>query len=360
MQKKSSSLIVGLIVAAMSVLSLPAQAAGKYPSFKLAASEYPSWATFFVADMRNLINGKAGEYGPIEEKWSVDIVLEEAEYDPCLVMYGSGTVDAICVTSLDVLPSAMTRPSVNILPTSTSVGGDACIVDKSIGSIADLKGKEVYGLDKSCSRYVFERNLGLAGFNSEDFKFVNMDPGAAAVAMQQKQSGYSAIMVWNPFILSTLASRSDARVLFSSNTIPGEVLDSVVMAQASLDKPGGDRFACAVIEAYYAVTKLMDDPATADATMIDLGKKFSNLGLKDMRQACKDTRFYNTSDKALTLFGSDELKDTTRLVVDFCQTYGIVDHAPVIGYGTKEQAPKGDLRFDASYIKQYLAGPKAK
>ena len=64
------------------------------PTFSLAWSEYPSWSIFGVAHVDGFINGKEGELGPIEEKWKVDIVLREADYDTCITMYGAGQVDA--------------------------------------------------------------------------------------------------------------------------------------------------------------------------------------------------------------------------------------------------------------------------
>src|SRR6266545_4679659 len=84
------------------------------PSFSLAWSEYPSWSVFGVANELKLIDGAEGKQGPIEKKWNVDIVLKEAEYDPCLTMYGAGQCDAVCITDMDVLNPAGSRASVII------------------------------------------------------------------------------------------------------------------------------------------------------------------------------------------------------------------------------------------------------
>ena len=168
------------------------------PSFSLAWSEYPSWSTFGVAHSYDLINGEEGELGPIEKKWNVDIILVQADYDPCLTMYGSSKCDAVCITDMDILSPALTRPSVIVLPTSTSHGGDACIVSGNITDVKQLKGKKIYGLAKSVSEYCFVRNLELLGEKEADYDFSNMDPGAAAVAMQQKKAGFEAVVVWNP------------------------------------------------------------------------------------------------------------------------------------------------------------------
>ena len=332
-----------------------AETTGPAPSFSLAWSEYPSWSAFGVASEIGLIDGKKGKLGTVEKKWNVDIELKEAEYDPCLVMYGASQVDAVCITNMDVLNPALSVPSVAILPTSTSDGADACIVNNTITDVTQLKGKKAYGLAQTVSEYCFVRNLEILGENPEDYTFSNMDPGAAAIAMQQKQEGIDAIVVWNPFVLETLKRRSDARVLFDSTTIPGEIIDMVVATQAALDRPGGKDFACAVIEAFYAVNKRMTAADTRDDTLIALGEKFSSLDLQSMRKVVQQTKFYATPAEGLGLVTGGGLKQTMAKVVGFCLKSGIVETEPSVGYGPKDAAAGAALRFDATYIQQATA-----
>ena len=320
------------------------------PSFSLAWSEYPSWSVFGVAHAQKLIDGREGRLGPIEKKWNVDIVLKEAEYDPCLTMYGSGQCDAVCITDMDVLNPSLTRPSVVILPTSTSYGADALIVAKSITDIKQLKGKKVFGLAKSVSEYCFVRNLETLGENEKDYTFSNMDPGAAAVAMQQKQKAVEAIVVWNPFVLETLNKRKDVHVLFDSTKIPNEIIDTVAVAQSSLDKPGGKEFACAIIDTFYAVNTRLANPKTRDDTLIAIGEKFSHLDLASMKKVVQQTKFYGTPKEGTEILAGAELKSIMSKVVDFCVKHEIVASAPKVGYGSKAEAPGVALRFDASYI----------
>jgi len=357
-------LVIAVVLAACAVV--PEVRADALPSFSLAWSEYPSWSAFGVAHEVKLINGKKGKLGPIEKKWGVDIVLKEAEYDPCLMMYGAGQCDAVCITNMDVLPPSLGIKSVAILPTSTSYGADACIVSRSITGALQLRGRKVYGLSKTVSEYCFVRNLEIQGESEKAHLFTNMDPGAAAMAMQQRQKGYDAIVVWNPFVLETLNKRKDTHVLFDSTTIPGEIIDMVVVSQKSLDKPGGKAFACAVIDAFYALNRRMADPVTRDDTLIALGEKFSHLDLQSMRKVVQQTKFYSSPDLALSLFAQcksfpgDEvsgdlvLKDIMVTVVDFCVDHEIVDKKPVIGYGSKSAAPDAALRFDAGYILEVM------
>jgi NitT/TauT family transport system substrate-binding protein len=318
------------------------------PAFTLAWSEYPSWSVFGVAHEKKLINGEKGQLGRLEEKWGVDIVLKQADYDPCLQMYGSGTCDAVCITNMDVLTPALARKSVAILPTSTSAGADALIV-VGIKDVKELRSHKVYGLAKSVSEYCFVRNLEKLGEKETDHRFTNMDPAEAAKAMQTNQKDYQAIMVWNPFVLQTLKTRKDAKVLFDSSSIPGEIIDMVVVAREALDKPGGKEFACAVIDTYYELNKMLDDPNTGNDTLVALGAKFSNLDLEEMKTVVQQTQFYKTPKAGLDILKGEALPKTMTTVVDFCVAHDIVKKKPNIEYGSSKDA---QLAFDPTYIEE--------
>jgi NitT/TauT family transport system substrate-binding protein len=331
----------------------PANATGEPPPvFSLAWSEYPSWSVFGVAETNGLIDGAEGSIGEMERKWNVDIVLKQRDYDPCLQEYGASTVDAVCMTNMDSLAPSISRPSVAILPTSTSVGADACIV-VGIDSIEGLKGKETFGLERSVSQYCFERVLELNNQKPADFTFKNMDPGAAAQAMQLKDANITSIMVWNPFVMATLRERTDSKVLFDSAAIPEEIIDMVVVSKDSLAKKGGKNFAYAIIDTYYEINKLMADSKTSDQTLTAIGSKFSNLGLEDMKKVVEQTRFYKNADEALTLLKGDKFqKETMPKVVEFCVSHGMVEKAPTFGFGQAD----AQFNIDLSFLEAFKAG----
>ncbi|MDD2717807.1 MAG: hypothetical protein PHW04_18120 [Candidatus Wallbacteria bacterium] len=340
-------LFLGIMLAVSMLQAAPA----KVPAFTLAWSEWPGWSVFGVAHELKLIDGAVGKLGSLEVQYNIDIVLKEMDYDPCITAYGSSQVDAACLTNMDTLPGCLGRKSVAILPNDTSFGGDMCIV-VGIDKLEDLKGKTVYGLEKSVSQYLFSRNLEMKNIPETDVKWINMDPGAAALAMQQSNPDYKAIVVWNPFCLQTLNTRKDAKVLFDSTTIPGEIIDLVVVGQDALDRDGGDRFAQAVIDAYYKVMEKLENKDTADKTLIMIGEKFSNLKLEEMKKVKTGTKYITTAKEAYDFFTSEKIKETMDKVVNFSLSHQVVDKKPVIGFGTKKVAP-ADFRFDPSYLAKF-------
>lgn len=322
--------------------------------FSLAVSEYPSWSAFVVAASRGYFDGAEGKLGEVEKKWNVDMVLREAEYDPTIGMYGSGEVDGVAITNMDALKPSRSRSSVAIMPTSTSYGADAVLTTSAVKDAASLG--EVRGLELSVSQYMVERNLELLGVKPAKYKFVNMDPGAAALAMQQGEKSVDAIAVWNPFVLETLGKRQGSKVLFDSTSIPGEIIDMIVVGADSLKKPGGEAFAKAVVDVYYRINKDLADATKRDATLVAIGEKFSHLGLEEMKKVVDQTRFYGTAAEGVAVFTGPEVPPGVRslgnvmaTVVKFCVDHGIVEKAPNVAY---ESCGAGtDLCFNSSFMK---------
>ena len=297
-----------------------------------------------------LIDGAKGKLGSIEKKHGVDIELRQHGYDTCLNTFSSKDCDAVCITNMDALIISPSRPGVAVLPTSTSKGADACLVTEQIADIEALKQHKVYGLKGTVSEYCFARCLEEAGMNEADFQFTNLDPGAAATAMKTKSESHQAIMVWNPFVLQTQRDRDDVRVLFDSSQIEGEIVDMVVVGKDKMGEPGADKFVAAVAEAFYEVGKSIDGTERGNEILVALGKKFSSLGLDDMKLVLEQTVFYQTPADAKALFESDTFKTNMQTVTDFCTSHdGLIKSEDVsIGYG----ADAGDvkLQFDASHL----------
>jgi len=259
---------------------------------------------------------------------------------------------------MDALIVSPNRDGVALLPTSTSNGADACIV-VGVNTVEELKPHKVYGLKGTVSEYCFVRCLEEIGkeeqkeYKPDEFQFTNQDPGAAAVAMAQKQETHQAIMVWNPFVLQTLKDRPEAKVLFDSSRIPGEIVDMVVVGRDVMDRDGADRFASAVIETFYRMNEELAKPETGDRALVALGEKFSKLGLEEMKKVVQQTQFYKTPEEGIALLESEGFKTTMQTVERFCVQQGLVSE-PRYGFG-EETGTR--LRFTPAFIKAWKDKP---
>jgi hypothetical protein len=327
---------------------------GPMPVFSVASSEYPSWSTLMVAVKLGLINGNQGGVpGSLETKWNVDLVLEVKDYDPCLALFANGAVDAVCMTNIDALNPALGRPCTAICPTSTSVGADK-VIAVGYTKIEELKGKKVYGLKKSVSEYSYVRELENRGLNPAEYPFENLDPAAAATAIQSGTGEVQAICVWNPFALQTLRTNTNSVTICDTSEIPEEIIDMMVVGNDSLKKEGGNSFAALLCETYYEVCYRLNDANSekADATLTALGEDFSNLPLDDMRIIVKETQFYGTPEKGIILFTNESFRTKMETVVATCQKIEILekDKAPTVGYNE----PEKQLNFSTMFMERLL------
>jgi hypothetical protein len=339
--------------------STPGETAETPPfEITLFCSEYPSWSTFGVAARQGLIDSAHGKLGPIEKRWNVDIDLKMVTYETCITNYGAKG-GAICITNTDIVGLVGGRPSTAIMPTSTSYGADACIGTGNITTLDALQSETTYGLANSVSDYAFFRGLEKLGQNPRDFKFVNRDPEQVAQALQ---TGASRVgQLWNPFTLQTLRKKKDAKIIFDSTVIRGEIVDMVAIDNTTLAKPGGDAAAKCICDTYYSVCDNLKQPgATGDNTYVALGDQFSSLGLEDMK-LCADmaskpdetkkitTRFYDTPEIGSRVFASQHMKPIMEHVLRWAKTRQIIREDPTISYA--EDVTQAALKFDTKYMR---------
>lgn len=330
-------------------------AAAEAPSFSLAVSEYPSWSgTFLTACDLGLVDAAEGRQGPLERKWSVDLVVRDTDYDSCITLFVNGNVDAACLTNIDSLAPSVSRRAVAILPTSTSAGADACLAQPGIADVKALRAIPVRGLAASVSQYAFDKGLEALGERPADYTFENLDPVQVGVALQGGQ--IQAGVTWNPVVLETLKAKPELKRLFDSSLIQGHIIDMVTASRESLARPGGREFACATVEVYYAVCRLMEGPLTRDLALAAMGRRFAKLGLEDMRVIVKETQFYSTPEKGLALFRGGDLRQVMAAhVLPWTVARGLVekDRLPTLAYGDDATA---NLCFDTQYIEAVSRG----
>lgn len=338
-----------------------------FPSFSLAYSEYASWSTFAVAEMQQLVGAEKGKCGPIERKHGVDIELRFMGYGPSIGAYAGGTADSVTITHLDMLTAQRSDTSVVVTATSNSWGADRTIVPNGV-TVDSLAGKPCRGLEATVSQYVFEETLLKKHVNDlKRYPYQNMEPDAAAAAMKARDANIGCIAVWEPFALDAITARGDVHVIADSRLIPAEILDTIVVGQAALDRPKGDAFVAALLDTFYAIVRDLENPATSDDAHRRLGKKVTDLDAAAMRDVLTRSVLYRKPEWVVELLSNGNpypfpdgtkgmpLKDSTAKSVAWMLAHKAITAAPTIGYGSKAQAPGTNFRFDPTYVQAYIA-----
>lgn len=151
----------------------------------------------------------------------------------------NGDLDFIFTTT-DISPIGMDRSSdlakmsvVQFLKIDDSRGADVFIVDKSINSVGDLKGKKIACALGWPSNTLLHATLEAGGLTEKDVTILPMgDPFAAKTAFTTGNA--DATVVWSPDDEECLKSR-DARILTSTELLPNIIMDGFIARKEVLE-----------------------------------------------------------------------------------------------------------------------------
>jgi NitT/TauT family transport system substrate-binding protein len=180
----------------------------------------------------------------------------------------NGDLDFIFTTT-DISPIGMDRSSdlakmsvVQFLKIDDSRGADVFIVDESINSVADLKGKKIACALGWPSNTLLHATLEAGGLTEQDVQILPMgDPFAAKTAFITGNA--DATVVWSPDDEECLKSRA-SKVLTSTELLPNIIMDGFIARKDILEKKKD--FFIKLSRAWLVANSEMRDPAKmADA-----------------------------------------------------------------------------------------------
>ena len=345
------------LVAALALMPLAAQPAlaAKKESFRIAWSIYVGWMPWAYAAEKGIVDKWAEKYG-IEIE-----VVQINDYIESINQYTAGAFDGCVMTNMDALsiPAGGGLDSTALILGDFSNGNDGVVVKGDMG-LADLKGKNVNLVELSVSHYLLARALDSAGIAERDLTVVNTSDADLVAAF--KTAEVEAVVTWNP-LLSEIAAEPGAKVLYTSEDIPGEIIDMLVVNTETLaDNPD---FGKALVGAWYETMSIMmkdDDEGKAARTF--MGEK-SGTDLAGYDAQLATTKMFYKPAEAVDFAMSEKLTETMDVVRNFLFEHGILgEGAPSPDY-VGMTFPGGDklgdagntkLRFDAGFMKMAAEG----
>jgi len=175
----------------------------------------------------------------------------------------NGDLDFIFTTT-DISPIGMDRNSdlakmsvMQFLKIDDSRGADVFIVDESIQSVNDLKGKKIACALGWPSNTLLHATLEAGGLTEKDVRILPMgDPFAAKTAFTTGNA--DATVVWSPDDQECLKSRA-SKVLTSTELLPNIIMDGFIARKEVLEKKK-DLFV-KLSRAWLVANSEMKDPA---------------------------------------------------------------------------------------------------
>jgi NitT/TauT family transport system substrate-binding protein len=337
-------------VAAIVLSSSMADAAPK-KDFKVAWSIYVGWMPWGYAADSGIVKKWADKYG-------INIEVKQFnDYVESINQYTAGAFDAVTLTNMDALsiPAAGGVDTTAVIVGDFSNGNDAVIL-KGKDKLEDIKGQNVNLVEFSVSHYLLARGLETVKLEEKDLKVVNTSDADMAAAY--KTADVTAVVTWKP-IVSTIAESPDAKIVFDSSKIPGEIIDLMV-ANTEVLKDNPD-FGKALAGIWYDTMKAMGTEPAAKESMA----KASGTDVKGFEDQLATTKLFDKPADAVAFTNSAELKTTSERVSKFLFDKALLGKdaksAGAIGIEFPDKSVFGEkgnvkLRYDASYMSMAADG----
>ncbi len=338
------------LATAVTIAAAPLAAAEK-KEFKVAWSIYVGWMPWGFAADSGIVKKWADKYGIKIE------VKQFNDYVESINQYTAGAFDAVTVTNMDALsiPAAGGVDTTAVIVGDFSDGNDAVIL-KGKDKLADLKGQNVNLVEFSVSHYLLARALETAKLEEKDLKVVNTSDADMAAAYTS--ADVTAVATWKP-IVSTILGSPDAKKVFDSSQIPGEIIDLMVAnTEVVKDNPN---FGKALVGIWYdTMVALAKEPAAKEAMA-----KASGTDVKGFDEQLATTKLFATPAEAVAFTTGADLKTTTARVSKFLFDKALLGKdaksPEAIGVEFPDKSTFGDkgnikLRYDASFMKAAADG----
>ena len=349
---------ISLFVSAALFTAAPATLAQQKPSFTVGWSVYVGWNPYYYMAKSGILKKWADKYG-------IDIKLQRFDYAPSLDAFVAKNIDACVMTNMEALdmPAASGIDTTVLIVGDSSNGNDA-VVTRNL-TLAQLPGKQVLLVEKTVSQYLLERAMALNNLTAQikGMKYVNTSDADIAAAFLT-DSTKPAVVTWKPLVSQVLKAK-DAKVIFDSSKIPGEVLDLLVTRTDILNRPdgSGQKFAKAITGAWYEVMGQMSAPGN-DKVLAAIAEASKDT-LASYKEQLSTTQMFYTPQAAVQITTSPNLGKTMDLVRPFCFTHGLLgdktkspdDVAIQLANGSVlGRADRIRLRFSTTYMELAAQG----
>jgi NitT/TauT family transport system substrate-binding protein len=279
-----------LLAATAMALALPAAAQDN--TIRILA---PTWVGFAPA----LVAQDLGCYA--EEGVALDFRFEDDRANVMAAMErGDIDADMRTVGEHQGRPRVPETPGTIIGTIDISVGGDGVLVDGSIASVADLKGKTVAIEPNIPARLLLQMELAKVGLSINDLELREIAT-ADTIAVFSDPS-IAAVGTYEPFLsqaVQILPDRSP-RVLVSSREEPDLIVDIITARDAALaENPA--KFESLLRCIYRAVDYQRANPAE----FADLAAPYYGLTAADVTEIIETSLAYTTYEEAVAFLGTE-------------------------------------------------------
>jgi NitT/TauT family transport system substrate-binding protein len=347
MIKKSLHLLLSVILFA----ALLPSAAIAVDTYRIAWSHYTGWEPWDYARQSGILDKWSSKYGI---RIQLDLIND---YIESINLYTGGAYQGCVMTNMD----ALTIPAVGGVDSTALILGDFSngndgIVMKNSAGVTDLKGREVKLVELSVSHYLLARALAMNALQENDVKLMNTSDADIAAVFAADKNG--AVVTWNPPLMQC-RNVKDAKLVFDSSQIPGEIIDMMVVRS---DAP--DALKKALVGAWFETMAVISSKSKAGKEAVEYMANVAGGTVAEFKAQLRTTAMFYTPAEAVAFATSDQLKKTMAYVSGFSFEHGLfgdAENKDVVGISFPDGSVQGAesnirLRFDAGYMKMAADG----
>jgi NitT/TauT family transport system substrate-binding protein len=291
-------------------------------------SAWPGWFPWAVAEEEGIFDDVGVN---VEMKYFTD-------YTASLDAMSAGQIDANSQTLNDTLVGISGgSDQVAVIVNDNSAGNDAIIVDQSIQSVEDLRGKSVAAEAGVVDHFLLLQGLADAGMTEDDVDFHGLPTDQAAASFAGGE--FDGVGVFAPFTTQAL-ERQGSHVLFDSSDYPGTIPDFLVVDRQMVDDRPDD--VQKLVEAWYTTLDWIEaHPDEAVQVMADKAE----VSVEEYQQFADGTHIFSPDEAqaSMTEDGDTDLGPMTDRVSDF-----------LVDAGLMEEAPDVSGLYDPSFTEDYI------
>jgi NitT/TauT family transport system substrate-binding protein len=334
------------------LVTLPPRPAGeKKDNFTLAVSIYAGWMPHYYAK-------EAGIYKKWADKYGITIDVKYMDYVPSIEAYVAGQADACVMTNMEALdmPAAGGVDTTSIITGDYSNGNDAILARDGL-TLDKLAGQEISLVELTVSHYLLAAALESVGLKESDVKLLNTSDSDIAPAFVSNAS-QKVVVTWNPMVMN-IEQQPGVKRIYDSSSIPGEVLDLLVVNTATLE--ANPDFARALVGAWYEVMDIMSKPGPEADAALEQMAQLAGCSLAEYKAQLRTTAMYWTPESAVEFTQGSQFQERMNKVRKFCFQHGLLGEdaksVDAVGIEYSDGRSHGDpknvkLRFDNRFMEE--------
>lgn len=260
----SSLFGIGLLLGCDNTAKVPepsaqAKTAQQSQPITIGYSDWPGWVAWQVA---------------IEKGWfkeaGVNVEFKWFDYSASMNAFAANQLDAISVSNGDnlVIAAGGTR-GIMIMATDYSAGNDVIIAKSGIGSVAELKGKQIAVEKGLVDHHLLNAALADAKVAEHEVQLVNAVTNELPQVFASPE--VSAIAVWQPVANQALKAVAGSKIIYSSKDKPGLIYDTLTVNMTHLSSHPEQWKK--IIQVWDKTVKYIQDPATREDAVAIMAKR---------------------------------------------------------------------------------------